>query len=260
MSYDSIPDIGELYDHVGIYAARRDVALYVELAKESGGPVLEVGCGSGRVLIPIARAGIPIVGLDRSVGMLARCKEKVALEPVAVRDRIEVRESDMRSFEIDQQFALVIAPFRGVQHLITTDDQMAFLRSAHRHLEPGGRLVFDVFNPDPARLATPATEEKEDTPPTPLGGNRSLRRTARVVGIDQKAHVSSVELIWYLRDGAGEEERRVQAFPMRWFFPDEIKGLVERAGFTMAAMYGDVDRSPIAAGSPDIIVVAEKRS
>jgi hypothetical protein len=123
---------------------------------------------------------------------------------------------------------------------------------------PGGRIAFDVFNPDPARLASPATAETEDTPPTALTGNRSVRRTARVVRVDHAAQVSSVELIWYVRDASGKEERRVQAFPMRWFFPDEIERVVEHAGFTVVGMYGDVERSPIVAGSPDIIVVAER--
>jgi SAM-dependent methyltransferase len=222
--------------------------------------VLEVGSGTGRILIPIARAGISIVGLDRSHGMLQRCLEKIAQEPPEVRDRIEVRRADMRTFDLGRQFALIIVPFRGFQHLIDADDQRAFLRAARRHLAPGGRLVFDVFNPDPARLASPSTEESEDTPLTPLRGGRAFRRTARVVAIDQTAHVSHVELTYYVRNATGGEDRRVQAFPMRWFFPEEIPPLVESAGLSVRSIFGDLQRSPVSPGSPDLIVVAEHPS
>jgi SAM-dependent methyltransferase len=257
-SYDSVADIGELYDHVGIYAARRDVGFYVDVAREVGGRVLELGCGTGRVLLPIARAGLEIAGLDRSPSMLQRCIAKVALEPPAVRGRIALHEGDMRTFELETRFDVAIAPFRGVQHLIAAHDQESFFRNVRRHLEPGGRLVFDVFNPDPARLATPASEESEDTPWTPLDGGRRFRRTARVVAIDHAEQVSSVELIWYVRDGRGDEQRRVQAFPMRWFRRDEVVALVERCGFTVRDVYGTLDPGPFTDRSPEIVIVADR--
>lgn len=258
--YDAVADLGELYDHVKIYVSREDVPFYVDVARESGGPVLEVGCGTGRVLLPVARAGVSIVGLDRSRAMLDRCIGKIAQEPAEVRERITVEAADMRSFELHREFPLVTAPFRGVQHLVQAEDQMAFLACARRHLLPKGLLVFDVFNPDPVRLANPASEESEDTPPTALPGNRSFRRTGRVTAIDRSAQVSSVELAYYLRDASGNEERRVHAFPMRYYFPEQIEQLLAGAGFSVQAMYGNFDRSPVAAASPEIIVVAEKSS
>lgn len=257
-SYDEVAGIGELYDHVGIYAARADAAFYIDVARECGGPVLEVGCGTGRILIPTARAEVRITGLDRSSGMLDRCREKVSGEPVEVRDRVDIQAADMRAFDLGRQFALVTAPFRGVQHLIGESDQLSFLACARRHLAPAGRLVLDAFNPDPARLAVPMTEEREDTPRTLLSGQRSFRRTARVTAIDREAQVSSVELAYYVSDSDGREQRRVQAFPMRWYTPDELARLVERSGFAVRAMYGDFDRSALTDASADIIVVAEK--
>ena len=257
-SYEAVAEIGELYDNIGIYRARRDVELYVSFAREAGGRVLELGCGTGRILIPVARAGVDIVGLDQSPAMLARCRANVAKEPPDVRARIALHEGDMRHVVLRAEFELVIAPFRGVQHLIAASDQEAFLRNARRHLAPGGRLVFDVFNPDPARLASPATEESEDTPWTELGNGRRFRRTARVLAIDHGAQVNDIELIYYVRDAAGNEERRVHAFPMRWFFRDQVVALVERSGFRVRDVFGNFDRSPFADGSPDIIVVAER--
>lgn len=257
-SYDEVEDIGELYDHVGIYLARRDVDLYVSMAREAGGRVLELGCGTGRVLIPIARAGLAITGVDRSPAMLKRCREKIAREPRGVRDRVTLIEGDMRSFDADGRFDLAIAPFRGAQHLVRNEDQERWLRQVRRYLKAGGRLVFDMFNPDPARLATPHAEESEDTPWTPLDGGRTFRRAARVVAIDREAQVSRVELYWYVRDAAGKEERRVQAFPMRWFHRDEVVALVERSGFVVREIYGTLDRAPFTPGAPELIVVADR--
>lgn len=258
--YDDVADIGELYDHVGLYVTRRDVPFYVDATRAVSRPVLELGCGTGRVLIPVARAGASVVGLERSAAMLARCREKVDSEPATVRGRIELREADMRSFDLEREFGVITAPFRAFQHLVDVADQMACLERVHRHLSPGGRLVFDVFNPDLERLARPSTGEGEDTPETPLPGNRRFRRTARVVSVDWTAQVSNVELTYYVAgaDGGGREQRRVQAFPMRWFFRHELEHLLARCGFAVRDMYGDFDRSPLEQASPEIIVVATK--
>ncbi|HEY6091913.1 MAG TPA: class I SAM-dependent methyltransferase, partial [Gemmatimonadales bacterium] len=146
-TYDAIPDFGLLYDSVPLYAARPDVDFYVEEAKAAGGPALEIGCGTGRILIPTARAGVTITGLDGSTEMLARARAKLAAEPAPVRQRATLVQADMRDFELGARFALITAPFRVVQHLITAEDQQRFLAAVRRHLAPGGRLVFDVFNP-----------------------------------------------------------------------------------------------------------------
>src|SRR6266508_3521831 len=142
-SYDAIPDFGLLYDSVRLYAARQDVAFYVEEAARTGGPVLELGCGTGRILLPLARAGHTVHGLDSSRHMLARCREKVAAEPAPVRGRITLHEGDVRAFDLGQGavFPLVIAPFRVFQHMITIDDQLACLAAVARHLAPGGRFI-----------------------------------------------------------------------------------------------------------------------
>jgi len=132
-SYDAIPDFGLLYDSVPLYAARQDVAFYVEEAKAARGTLLEVGCGTGRILLPIARAGIPITGIDGSKQMLERCRAKLQGE------RVELVQHDMRDFDLGAKFDLIIAPFRVIQHLATLDDQLRFLETVVRHLAPGGR-------------------------------------------------------------------------------------------------------------------------
>ncbi|HEV7837067.1 MAG TPA: class I SAM-dependent methyltransferase [Gemmatimonadaceae bacterium] len=257
--YDAFPDLPEIYDSVPAYVARRDVAFYVDEAKDAGGRVLEVGCGTGRVLLPIARSGRAIDGIDASPPMLERCRAKLQGEPDDVRQRVTLHRADARKFDLGHQFDLVIAPFRVMQHLISIEDQLAFLESAARHLTPGGRLAFDVFNPHFSALVSADGTEREDTPDTKLPDGRSFRRAgavARVRWIDQ---VSEVELVYYISREAGAPiERRVQSFDMRWFLCAELVHLLARTGFQVRSIYGDFNRSPLTDKSPEQIVCAER--
>ena len=251
-SYDAIPHFGLLYDSVPLYAARQDVAFYVEEAKATRGAVLEVGCGTGRILLPIARAGAAITGIDASMHMLERCRAKLAAEPAAVRARVTLAQHDMRDFELAEKFGLIIAPFRVIQHLTTVDDQLRFLDTVARHLAPGGRLVFDVFNPRFDILVAANGVEREDTPEQRLPDGRTLRRTYRIVRVRWIDQVSEAELVYYV-DGT----RYVQAFEMRWYLAAELRNLLARAGFRVREFYGDFARGPLVDGCPEFVVVAE---
>lgn len=258
-SYDHIPDFGALYDGVPIYAERRDVDFYVDEAAAAQGPVLELGCGTGRILIPTARAGHTITGLDGSAHMLERCRTKISHEPADVRSRIRLTRGDIRGFELAERFALITAPFRVVQHLTSIDDQLRFLDAVARHLAPGGRLVFDVFNPNFARLVAGDSTEHEDTPQRLLPDGRAMRRAFRVAAVRMIDQVSEIELIYYVSDATGTLQRYVQAFEMRWFSRSEIEHLLVRSGFAVQAIYGNFDRSPLIEGSVEQIVCAELR-
>jgi SAM-dependent methyltransferase len=250
-SYDDIPDFGLLYDSVPLYAARQDVGFYLEEAKRARGSVLEVGCGTGRILLPIARAGIPITGIDGSRQMLERCRAKLP----GAGERVTLALHDMRSFDLGERFALIIAPFRVVQHLTTIDDQLQFLATASRHLAPGGRLVFDVFNPSFDRLVSADGVEREDTPEQQLPDGRTLRRTYRIARVRWIDQVSEAELVYYV-DG----KRYVQAFEMRWYLAAELHNLLARAGFRVRQIYGDFARGPLVDGCPELVVVATAES
>lgn len=257
-SYDTIPDFGLLYDSVPLYQARQDVAFYVEEAQAANGPVLELGCGTGRVLLPIARAGRAIMGVDSSHQMLARCRAKLAAEPAAVQARVTLHEHDLRDFNLGAMFPLAIAPFRVFQQILSVDDQLAFLAAVCRHLVPDGRLVFDVFNPDFARLAGADGREQEDTPEQRLPDGRVFRRAYRIVRVHWSAQLSDSELIYYVGSGLGAPQRYVQAFQMRWYLRAELEHLLARAGFRVRAMYGDFGRGPLVDGAPEQVVVAER--
>lgn len=244
----------EFYDYVVPYSERADVGFYVGMAKELGGPVLELGCGSGRVLIPTARAGIEICGLDSSAAMLARCREKLAAEPPPVREKVELLQSDMRGFALGRSFGLVTIPFRGFQHLLEPADQSACLSAIHRSLAAGGRLLFDVFNPNLAMLVgetpTPETAEPEFTMPD----GRRVVRSYRTLARDYGRQVAHNEFIYRVRHADGREERLRDAFPMRWFFRFEIEHLLERCGFDIVEVFADFDRSPYGTKYPGELI------
>jgi SAM-dependent methyltransferase len=253
--YD-LADIGMYYDNVHLYETRPDVAFYVSEGRAAGGNVLEIGCGTGRVLIATARAGVSTTGVDRSKQMLLRCRENLAREPAPVRDRVQLVDGDMRSFDLGRTFDCVTIPFRPLQHLVDVSDQLACLSAVRRHLAPGGRFVFDVFNPDPRKLAAPSDEEVEDTPPTPLPDGRSFRRTSRVPAVHRAEQWSDVELAYYVTYPSGQTERVAQRFPMRWYTRWELEHLLARTGFAIRQVYGDFDRQPFSDDSAEIIVVA----
>jgi ubiquinone/menaquinone biosynthesis C-methylase UbiE len=257
-NYDAIEEIGLLYDNVTVYNARPDVNFYVEEALGHGGKVLEIGCGTGRILIPAAREGAEITGLDRSPRMLAQCTARVAEEPPEVQRKVTLVQADMRNFDLGRQFSIIMIPFRPLQHLVAVSEQISALRAMHRHLEPGGRLVFDVFNPKIQYLVEDNSREREDTAEVTLPDGRSFRRTSRVAAVHVADQYSEIELIYYVRGTDGKVQRLVQGFPMRWYWRYEVEHLLTRCNFRVKAIFGDFNRSPLTDVSPEMIFMAER--
>jgi SAM-dependent methyltransferase len=256
--YDDIEEIGVLYDSVTLYRSRPDVDFYVEEARSTEGRILELGCGTGRVLIPVARLGKEITGIDSSPRMLAQCRARLDEEPPEVRDKVTLVRADMRQLDLETRFSLVMIPFRPLQHLVAVSDQIATLQGIHRHLEPGGRLVFDVFNPNIRYLVEDRTREREDTAEVALPGNRSFRRTGRVAAVHVDDQYSEIEMIYYVRGADGSTQRLVHGFLMRWYWRYELEHLLARCGFRIRAVFGDFNRSPLTDPSPEMIFIAER--
>ncbi len=258
--YEDYAFIADLYDYVEPYRTRPDIDFYVEAARASGGPVLEVGCGTGRILIPTARAGVEITGLDLSPHMLKVCRERVAAEPPAVRARIRLVQADMRSFDLAQAFQLVTLPFRPFQHLTTVEDQLACLASIRRHLVDGGRLILDLFNPSLDALTSDNLgQEFGDEPEFTTPDGRRVVRRVRIVARDYFNQVNQTELIYYVTYPDGHTERLVHAFPMRYLYRFEADHLLVRSGFELEHLYADYDKSPYGSAYPgELIFVARK--
>jgi len=257
--YDAITSIAEFYDATLVYQERKDVEFYVAEARTSGSPVLELGCGTGRVLLPTARAGLEITGLDASANMLARCRAKLDAEPGAVRARAVLVRGDLAGFDLGRQFVLITVPFRPFQHLLTVEQQLGCLRSARRHLAPRGRLIFDVFHVDPSSVYDKAwMEEKEDAPATRLADGRIVRRTVRIAGFHRAAQINDVEFCWYVTHTNGRREEIRWRTALRYSYRFELEHLLARAGLNVMALYGDINRAPYGDESPDMIFVAER--
>jgi SAM-dependent methyltransferase len=257
-NYDHSAFIAEFYDHVTPYATRPDVGFYVDVARECGGPVLELGCGTGRVLIPTARAGIEIVGLDASERMLQRCRLRLEAEPPVVQARASLHRGDIRAFQLGRIFRLITIPFRPFQHLLTVAEQLACLAAIRRHLAPDGRLVFDVFNPSVHNLAKPVDgAETDEESPFTLPDGRTVIRRHRMLERDLVGQVNSGELVYYVTHPDGHQDRLVHPFQMRCIFRFEAEHLLARAGFVVDHVYSDFERSAYGSQYPgDLIFVA----
>jgi len=235
----------------------RDLGLYLDLAAASGGPLLELAVGTGRVALPLARAGHEIVGLDQSPHMLAVARRKLAQEPPEVQARVTLLEGDMSDFALARRFALILIPFRTFQALLTRAAQRGCLESCARHLAPGGRLVLDVFNPRLSRISQPGgADDPTHEYPQPDGSVIRQHGHAEFDLGEQMLH----DWMWCERvtpDGA--ERVREEELRLRYLFRFELEWMLEACGFEIEALYGDFDKSPFGSDSPEMIPVARKR-
>ena len=249
----------EFYDYIVPYRDRQDIPFFVEKAREAGGAVLEIGCGTGRVLIPTARAGMEITGLDLSPAMLAACREKLSREPAEVRARVRLFEGDMRDFNLGRSFQLVTIPFRGFQHLLTVEEQLACLTCIHRHLAKGGTFTLDLFEPCLPRLVDEKyLSETEEEPEFTMPDGRKVVRRHRAVARDLARQVQEIELIYYVTHQDGRTERLVDRFSMRYLFRYEAEHLLARCGFRVEEVFADYDKSPRGSKYPGELVLVAK--
>jgi SAM-dependent methyltransferase len=253
--YDKLSS--EFYDY---HAKRGDIEFFVDYALESGGPVLELGCGTGRVLIPTARAGVEITGLELSGEMLKICRAKLQAEPEEVRSRASLVRADMRDFELKRRFSLVTITYGPFNNLLTIREQLDCLACIYRHLEQGGRLVFDVFFAGPDILAIRETTPiVTDPPPFLMPDGRSVTWGLRFRDVDYHNQIIHEELLYDIRYPDGRRERLVYPSPLRFFFRFEVEHLLARAGFTVEAVYADFNRTPFGAKPPEELIFVAKK-
>lgn len=249
----------EFYDH---HAKRGDVRFYVDCALESGGPVLELGCGTGRILIPTARAGVRITGLDKSTEMLRICRDKLQKEAPDVRERAELIGGDMRDFALGKRFSLVTITFGPFNNLVSVEEQISCLKCIREHLRNSGALVFDVMYWD---LRTLVGSEGKDVvsvkTPFEMPDGRSVTWGIHRESVDYNQQVTREELIYNIRYPDGRREQMVYPESLRYFFRFEVEHLLARTGLKTRAVYADFDRTPFGSKYPsELIFVAEKGS
>jgi SAM-dependent methyltransferase len=222
--------------------------------------VLEYGCGNGRIAIPTARAGTPIVGVDRSAPMLADLRARLGAEPPDVRGRVEVRRGDMRALRLGRRFALVTCPFNAFLHLYKRQDVERFLARTREHLRPGGELVFDVSMPEPAELARDPKRAHQAPrflyPSSDGGGKGTMVRYAERFDYDRLRQVLFVAMEFSPMDGS---DGWMTPLAHRQFYPQELEALLHYNGFAITEQYGDFAGGPLESGSSTILLHAKPR-
>jgi SAM-dependent methyltransferase len=236
-----------------------DVAFYSSLAREVGEPVLEMGCGSGRNLLPIARSGIAIHGIDSSPAMLRALKTRVSAEPSQVRRRVHLTQGDIRTTRIGNRFGLVTAPFRVAQHLLDLADRRAWLRNVARHLKPSGLFCFDVLRPDPDLQFGPHEGAGVIERAVP-GTNQVVVRSVSTRPRDDSGTLE-VNYTWQIRSvgGAALEERRT-TLKFHLYTRPELEVLLDEEGFQVHAYWGSFGREPFGADSTDHVILCRRRA
>ena len=249
----------EAYD--AFYSSSRpqiayDVAFYERVAREVGGPVLELACGTGRIALPLAKAGLHVTGVDRSEAMLAIARSKLAALPASVQERLILVNQDMSALDLGQRFGFVLVPFRSFQALLTIDLQRKSLEAIRRHLEPAGRLALHLFDPRldwliDSHIALPGLSGTH-----PETGRRYLGEILRT-NFD---HLNQIRRdLWrYAEIGPNGEVRAedTREMALRWTYRWELHHLLELHGLVVEAEYSDFVGSAPAYGK-ELIFVAK---
>ena len=225
-----------------LYADKQeDVPFYLGMAKETGGPVLELACGTGRILLPLARAGFEATGLDLSQSMLDKLQAKLDVEPRGVQARVALKCADMREYRFTQKFKLVFCAFNSFLHLKTTEEQLACLRAVHEYLSDDGRLVLNIFAPYYDKLVnkTDTLQQREKDPET----GRDMIVTSITTRNWPDQTIEVCQFVDRVADD-GTVGRYPADFSLCWIHHREMHLLLRLAGFEVVTVYGGYDKRP----------------
>ncbi len=231
-----------------------DVAMYLDFARRTGGPILELACGTGRLMRPLLELGERVVGVDNSAAMLARARR--ALDAAGLLARAQLHHADVRSLTLAERFPLAIFGLDSFGLLLTSADQLAALGRIREHLRPGGLLVLDVANGNRRGGEAPDELQLQHAGPDPATGRAVSKWTARSTD-----HGAQLDRFTYFYDVVAEDgivRRRTTGLELRYFGRFELELLLERAGLVVEALYGGYDLSPYGAESDRLIAVAAR--
>jgi SAM-dependent methyltransferase len=244
----------ELYDEPQLYDvlasdAGHDGELYLQLAREADGPVLELACGTGRLLKHLVDGGVEdLTGLDLSDKMLdaarARCPD------------VTLARGDLRDFDLDRKFAFIFLPLNSLLHMLTTEDVIAALSRVRAHLAEGGRFAFDVFNPNPGFLARDPAHRFLVTHTTDPARDGAPVTVDEMNDYDRARQVQTTQ--WFY-SYEGEPDAIVHSVELRVIFPEELRLLLDVAGLEIEARYGDYRRQRFVSLSPHQVIVARAK-
>jgi SAM-dependent methyltransferase len=251
---DPYADIAEFYDleHAEF---DEDIDLYLNLASVVGDPILELGCGTGRILSPLASVGHRVTGLDASAAMLERAEQRLAA--ATQRDQVHLRQANFEDTVnvSGGPFGLTIIALNGFLHAASPTAQRNLLQAARSALDPRGMLVLDVMNPTPVTLqGFDSSLVHEGSWYTGDGTHVSKLASRRIVPTRQLIETE----LWYDTVAAdGMVRRTLTTYPMRWVHPAELELMLELAGYAEWKLYGTYDLDPFSDDSDRLIVTAE---
>jgi SAM-dependent methyltransferase len=247
----------------GAYAVKTDLVdlpFYVDLAKKVGGPVLEIGCGTGRVLIPIARQGIEIHGVDNSLPMLGVLKAHLKQESRDVRRNVQLHRGDMRQFRLKREYPLVIMPFRPLQHMRTVEDQVRALTSAAFHLNRNGIFAFDVFFPKFELIPGGIGEEmlelewRDSAEPS-----RVIRRYFRKDSVDKINQIFTATFFFRTYQGGKLVKEETEPLVMSYYTYQHLRAQFLLAGLEPYEEYGSFDQTPLDNSAEQMVFLLKRR-
>jgi len=247
-------DWADIYDAVHDDLTH-DIDFYVELARESGGPVLELGCGTGRISLAIAKEGVAVTGIDISPRMIEVAQAKAAKRGLS--ERCVFQSGDMAALQLAERFPLVIMPFRSFHSMLTAEEQRQALVGVRAQLTSGGVFAMDTFNPDVNSLAG---DEKSRLAYHMKDVEREDGGTLVIWGQNNWDPVMQVNetrfIIEEVNDEGVVERRLIRDVEQRYTFRYEMEHLLELCGFDLEAVYGDFDGGPVTEESEDLVWVA----
>jgi SAM-dependent methyltransferase len=233
-----------------------DLPMWEMVTQNVAGAILEVGCGTGRLLLPLAQAGHTLTGLDLSEVALSAAQTKI--EAAGLADRITLQQADMRHFDLPQKdFALALVPLNTFMHCHTIDDQLSTLQTIHHHLQPAGQLIIDLFYPDPTLLAeADGRLYFEDETVAEMSGHPVQWYWRHDIDLARQMR----HLVYILDevDQAGVVRRTQIPFSLRFFYRYEMELLLRTSGFAVESIYGSYQLEPFESHSPRMIFVARK--
>ncbi len=235
-----------------------DLEMIVALAEECGGPVLEMGCGTGRALVPLLKAGLDVVGVDISPALLEVARKKLAQDDR--NGQYELVEGDLTSYSLTQRdFGFSFCTSNTLMHLATPAAQLAALKNTYQHLRHDGVLLLDLFNPDVVRLVTVnGLTELADEWQDAESGSRVLKWSTRTV--DFAYQLQDTLFIYEEIAIDGQNRKTVCPFTLRFLWRNEAELMLEKAGFVVETVWGDFDASPYQADSGRLLLLASKQS
>ena len=231
----------EFYDmfHNGLPG---DVEFYVNQALREGGQTLELGCGTGRITIPMVAAGVDVTGIDNAEPMLETCRAKKRAFGKTT-GRMRLIKGDITNFKLARTYDFIAMPYRAFMHLLTQEEQRSCLACVNRHLKPGGLFIFDTWAAKPSFLVPFAAKKgggpKRVTPKKRLSGGHTLEHLCESFCDEWRQGLIEKHVInEYAADGT---IRRSVSLPMTrvWTTPREMALLVALAGFEVEAVLGD---------------------